>query len=320
MSDKLRHAVRSAISNQSRTSPARVLTVGDGFITAFSEIYGNIQVPYRGNDQLKGGDRILVRRAGGEKHAQFVYDGFASDSTGTAAGPGLRPEITISLPPISDHTPPTAPVGTLAHQLYEILREIRLIKGTANWDDLVGTSLLTVLTWRSPVDAVAHLPYVDNIEGDIRLVLSTKELWVWSASAWQLISGGGSGTGTATGSSTRHTVLLQTGSASVPALSCVCVLDDGTYRASAVDPSHRGRVVGIATHAAGSYAPLEVAVNGSVDFPDYTFLDTGTYVLGANGTLRSAYEPEARFVQRMGVALDHRRFVVSVGRSIQRAR
>ena len=43
---------------------------------------------------------------------------------------------------------------------------------------------LTVLKWKEPVSTYSSLPAVDNLAGDARIVLDTRELYIWSGTDW----------------------------------------------------------------------------------------------------------------------------------------
>lgn len=49
--------------------------------------------------------------------------------------------------------------------------------------------------WKAPVTAVIDLPTSYNETGDVRLVISTGELYYWDGSAWGLASSAGGGGG-----------------------------------------------------------------------------------------------------------------------------
>lgn len=49
--------------------------------------------------------------------------------------------------------------------------------------------------WKAPVTNVVSLPTADNEIGDVRLVISTGELYYWDGSSWVLASGSGGGGG-----------------------------------------------------------------------------------------------------------------------------
>lgn len=47
--------------------------------------------------------------------------------------------------------------------------------------------------WKPPVATVGALPTTDNEQGDVRIVLSSGEMYYWDGNSWELISGGGGG-------------------------------------------------------------------------------------------------------------------------------
>lgn len=49
--------------------------------------------------------------------------------------------------------------------------------------------------WKAPVANVGALPTTDNTEGDVRLAISSGELYYWNGSSWVLASGSGGGGG-----------------------------------------------------------------------------------------------------------------------------
>jgi len=53
-------------------------------------------------------------------------------------------------------------------------------------------SLLNIpyFSWKNPVADFLSLPIIDNVIGDARIVISTKSIYVWSGSLWDIISNG----------------------------------------------------------------------------------------------------------------------------------
>lgn len=162
-----------------------------GYFLAFSNRFGNIKVLSRTNDNLKAGDRVFIRRAGPEKHAPFLYQGFGGGTGRTA--PGLAAGTPIYIDPPNDEGTGNAEVGTIQFYLDQLTEEIRRIKGTNDWRDKVDQNLTSLLYWRAPVDLISNLPSTKNRAGDIRFVREANALFVYASSGWLPLAGAGGG-------------------------------------------------------------------------------------------------------------------------------
>ena len=108
-------ALSGAIGEQAQTYNATVVSVSPkaGYFLAFSNRFGNIKVLSRTNDDLKPGDRVFIKRAGPEKQAPYLYQGFGGGVGRTA--PGIAPGTPIYVDPPNDGGTGTAPVGTIQY-------------------------------------------------------------------------------------------------------------------------------------------------------------------------------------------------------------
>lgn len=59
--------------------------------------------------------------------------------------------------------------------------------GTLDWEQITNKPQLADSHWRSPVATVELLPMFGNNNEDVRLVLSTSEVYTWNIDAWELI-------------------------------------------------------------------------------------------------------------------------------------
>lgn len=162
----------------------------------------------------------------------FIYDSFGAGIDGTMQ-PGTDPEAPIHMNPPKDDGTTTAPSGTLQAYLDKIAKSIKDIKGTSTWDATVAQSLTQAITWRSPVMTANALPTNGNRVGDIRYVISTNMLYVWTSSGWR--SPGIDGVAASGGSSVSQIAMMQTGAQGISAFLPVVRSSEGLKVADAAN-------------------------------------------------------------------------------------
>jgi hypothetical protein len=296
--NRLMDALNGAIGDQSRTYMAKVVSTanrGKGRIEAYSETHGNIQVMCRVVDKLQPGDAIMVRKSAPDKYAPFIYAGFGQGTDGSQQ-PGTDPSAPVNVYPPADDGSGTAASGTLQFYLDGITAAIKTMKGTSAWDTDVAQTLTQAINWRAPVSAAVNLPTIGNRIGDVRYVISTNSLYVWTSSGWR--------SPTFSESAGAEMALMQASVSGISSFTCVARTTGGIVPADVMNTAHIGNVAGITTESGGGSQDVIVQLSGVVIFPTAVFgASRGPVMIGPAGSLVFYLPVGATFVQQAGVVV-----------------
>lgn len=310
--DRIAAAVHDAVGAQTRRYLARVIGVvlPNGMIPCYSEALGNVTVLFRSTDGLSVNDWIYIYKASQEKHSPWMYGGFASGGNASEKRPPISQDTTIQVvaPRDGGHANPPVPTTTLTDALNIVAAHLRAIQGTESWTDAVpSTSLMEVVTWRSPVLTATSLPPVGNRFGDVRIAVDTGIIYVWGSSGWRspVVSSTGGGSTPIAPSSSASVVMV--GAYSMSAFMLVALMETGGVAASALEIHHAGRIVGITLESAGVGADVLVHTHGEVVLPFSA--PQGPVFLGTGGLLSASLVTGAIFAQPLGVVVGSRLFL-----------
>jgi hypothetical protein len=259
-----------------------------------------VSVIFRATEDIGVGDWIYIYQSGPEKHAPWMYGGFAGGANAEKRPP-LSKDTTIKVAAPVDGSGVAGADTSLQATLDLVAGHIRTIQGTDTWRDAPGTSLAALVTWREPVETAAHLPSTGNRPGDVRIVLNTGTIYLWGASGWRSPAGGSVSTAAAT-------AVVTVGSFAIGAFTLVALLADGAVAASALSPSHAGRVVGITLESAGAGDDVLVQLGGDVVLSSAPTTQGAVFV-GAGGALSTTLVTGAIFAQAVGVVVGSRLFL-----------
>ena len=115
---------------------------------------------------------------------------------------------------------------------------------------------------------------------------------------------------------TGHSIVV--GSGGVNGFLVVYLAFDGTARpADGFNPTHAGKVVGLASAAQPEGEPAIIQLAGEIKNPAWHLTPGRVYFLVAGGEI-SMTPPESGFVQKIGVAKTSTELVISLGESTVR--
>lgn len=317
--ERIAQALHGAIGNETRNQLVRVTGVilPNGNIPCYSEALGNVNAICRTTDDIKPGAWIYIYKTAPEKHAPWMYAGFASGHD-RKARPGISDDVVIQVPVPNDSgpgnggpggSPPPPPAGSLQKVIDDFAKQIRLIKGTSAWDGTVDTNLSHLITWRGPVSTVGDLPAMGNRIGDMRYVVLSNALFVWTNAGWRSPNAGD-----ATGSSSSQGIaLMRTGAAGIGAFVLAAHTENGIVPADATNLAHAGEIAGITLESAGANQQVMVQVSGPLHLPTAVFnVSKGTVFVGIGGTLTTAIPIWSKFVQHVGLVISSNEILLQV--------
>lgn len=110
---------------------------------------------------------------------------------------------------------------------------------------------------------------------------------------------------------TGHSIFV--GSGGVNGFQVVYLASDGTARpADGTNPTHAGKVIGLAAAAQPEGEPATIQLAGEIENPAWNLIPGAIYFLFAGGEI-SLTPPETGFVQKIGVAKSATVLVISLG-------
>lgn len=297
--DRIAHAVHGAIGHEIRNQLARVTgtLLPNGTIPCYAEALGNVLVICRTTEDIVPGTWIYIYKSSTEKYAPWMYAGFAA-STERTTRPRISSETVINVPPVNDTGSGTGAAGSLQASLDGYAHQLRVFKGTESWDSPVDTSLSRLVTWREPVSTPLELPVTGNRIGDVRYVVLSNMLFVWTSSGWR--SPGFDSTQV----TAQNIALMSVGVVSIPSFQLVAYTATGIVPASASILGHAGMIAGITLESGGSGQQILVQVSGSILFPTACFLPGwGQALVGVGGTISMTLHVGAMFAQHVGIVV-----------------
>lgn len=115
---------------------------------------------------------------------------------------------------------------------------------------------------------------------------------------------------------TGHSIFV--GSGGVNGFQVVYLASDGTARpADGFNPTHAGKVVGLASAAQPEGEPAIIQLAGEIENLAWNLVAGEVYYLASGGEI-SQTPPDAGFVQRIGVAKTSTIFVINLGEPVLR--